>query len=251
MVPMSSGVPVRTVLGVPLACLSLADAATRILDLAQEPRTSAVSACNTHLAVEARRSPAFAAILRSFTFNLPDGMPLVWLLNRRGAGLSDRVYGPYLMREVVRRSPPAVRHLFIGGTPDLLDRLVTSLRTLNPGLNVTATLAPPFGEWSDDDRDALTRAIRDASPDLIWVALGGVRQETWIARERTLHTHGVFLAVGDAFPLLAGLRPFAPEWMQKAGLTWLYRLIQEPRRLWKRYLVHNLLFLRYALTDPR
>ena len=87
------------------------------------------------------------------------------------------------------------------------------------------------------------------NPDFIWVALGGVKQENWIARNRHRYQRGVFLAVGDAFELLAGRRTFAPAWMQRSGLTWVYRLVQEPRRLWKRYLTNNTAFATYAILE--
>jgi exopolysaccharide biosynthesis WecB/TagA/CpsF family protein len=176
-------------------------------------------------------------------------MPLVWALNRKGAGLADRVYGPYFMREAIRTLGAPWRHFFFGGKTETLEKLQKKLLTLNPNLQIVGTLSPPFRPWTEEDEAGFARAIADAQPDFIWVALGGERQERWIHANLHRHSRGVFLAVGDAFELLAGNRPFAPAWLQRGGLTWLYRLFQEPRRLWLRYLRYNSLFLAYSLLD--
>ena len=123
------------------------------------------------------------------------------------------------------------------------------MRKLRPEVQIVGHLSPPFRPWQEEDEAGFARTIGAAAPDFIWVALGGVKQETWIARNRHRYARGVFLAVGDAFELLAERRRFAPAWMQRLGLTWVYRLAQEPRRLWKRYLTHNSVFAFYAAVE--
>ena len=250
-------------LGVRLALLDYPRTVDEIVRLAALDRASAVSFCNTHLVAEAAGNPAFREVLARFDLNLPDGMPLVWALNRRGAGLRDRVYGPYLMHRFfplqqaqgqtpflpafspsdlpTSSPPPSLRHFLFGSSPELLAKLAANLGGSNAG--ICGTFSPPFARFSEADNSAFAETIRAADPDCIWVALGGVRQETWIAENLHRFPRGVFLAVGDAFSLLAGESRFAPAWMQKAGLTWLYRLVNEPGRLWKRYLVNNTRFL--------
>ena len=199
--------------------------------------------------VEAKLNQDFGGVLSSFDLLLPDGMPIRWVMNARGARLPDRVYGPYLMRYVIQHSPAPYRHFLFGGSPECLRQLQERLLQLQPKLQIVGTISPPFSRWSETDEENFAREISKVDPDFIWVALGGVKQETWIAKNKFRHRRGVFLAVGDAFELLAGRRSFAPVWMQRAGLTWVYRLAQEPRRLWKRYLFCNAAFIFLILTQ--
>jgi N-acetylglucosaminyldiphosphoundecaprenol N-acetyl-beta-D-mannosaminyltransferase len=237
------------ILGVPVAQATYESANAEIERLASEPRPSAVSACNTHLVSTARRNPFFRRILSKFDLIVPDGTPLVWLLNSRGAKLNDRVYGPYLMRYVLEHAPAGSRHYFFGGSETCLAALKNVARALNPGIEIAGTLSPPFGKWTEAQNAEYAAEIRRSGANYIWVALGGVRQERWIIENQHRFDRGVFLAVGDAFELVAGNRPFAPKWMQRAGLTWLYRLLQEPRRLWPRYVKHNSLFMVQVLGE--
>lgn len=217
--------------------------------LAGGPRPAAVAASNTHIISLARQRPDFGAVMRRFDLVLPDGMPLRWSLNAQGAGLRDRVYGPYFMQEMIRATPRPWRHFLFGGTPETLAALTDRLREIQPDVEIAGTLSPPFRPWDESDEEEFARAITESRADFIWVALGGERQERWIIDNLPRHRHGVFFAVGDAFPLLAGKRAFAPQWMQRLGITWAYRLWQEPRRLWRRYTRFNTLFLWYVLRD--
>lgn len=242
-------IPRIPVLGTPIAVTTYQGALDAAWQLARADRPAAVSACNTHLVALARHEPDFARVLWDFDLILPDGYPLVWEMNRQGAGLADRVYGPYFMQYALAHSPEGCRHYFFGGTPSTLERMQEAARRLNPRVEIVGACSPPFGDWNESDEARFASQIREARADFIWVALGGERQERWIAKALPRHERGVFFAVGDAFELLAGGRPFAPAWMQKRGLTWLYRLVQEPRRLWPRYVRFNSLFLYYALRD--
>ncbi|MEM1158916.1 MAG: WecB/TagA/CpsF family glycosyltransferase [Verrucomicrobiota bacterium] len=237
------------ILGTPVACATYASAMEAVQRMASTFRVAAVCASNTHIISHARYDRAFGAIMQSFDLVLPDGMPLIWYLNRRKAGLKDRVYGPYFMKYVLEHSPANLRHFFFGGKRSTLDKLIEISQAYNPQINIVGSYCPPFRRWSDEDEIENARVIRESCADLIWVALGGERQERWIAQNIHRHEHGVFLAVGDAFELLAGNRSFAPHWVQKSGLTWLYRLAQEPKRLWWRYFKYNTLFLWYLFLE--
>jgi N-acetylglucosaminyldiphosphoundecaprenol N-acetyl-beta-D-mannosaminyltransferase len=116
-------------------------------------------------------------------------------------------------------------------------------------VQIVGTCSPPYREGSDEDQGDFARQINEVSPDFIWVALGGEKQENWIIENLHRYNRGVFFAIGDAFELLAGRRPFAPQWCQRFGMTWLYRLYQEPCRMFKRYCRYNFLFVRYLMTD--
>jgi len=221
----------------------------RVLSLASDGKPAAVSACNTHLVALARSDPAFHSVMEQFSLVVPDGYPVVWGLNFKGAGLADRVYGPYFMRHVLTHTPSPWKHFFFGGSEDCLARLVESVTQLQPEIDVVGTLSPPFAAWTEADEARFAEEIRASGADFVWVALGGGRQERWIVENMRRHSRGVFFAVGDAFELLAGGRRFAPKWMQENGLTWLYRLAQEPKRLAMRYLKYNSLFVYYSLRD--
>lgn len=242
-------IPRVEVMGVSVACASYDSALAAIEALARLPRPAAVCPANTHILGEARADPAFAEVLRRFDLIVPDGMPVRWLLNAAGAALSDRVYGPYLTRHALARLSRPWRHFLLGDTEACLrDARAAALR-LNPDVDVVGVLSPPFRPLTEADEVAIADAIRAADPDFIWVALPGVRMEKWIAANLHRHRRGVFLAIGDALALLAGHRRYAPAWMQRSGLTWLYRLGKEPRRLGPRYLKYNTMFLGRLFTD--
>jgi N-acetylglucosaminyldiphosphoundecaprenol N-acetyl-beta-D-mannosaminyltransferase len=181
--------------------------------------------------------------MAGFDLILPDGMPLVWCMNARGAGLKDRVYGPIFMERVIEGTPKPWRHFLFGGTPECLAALREAIGKRFPGTVIAGALSPQFGKWGEPDLAEFASTIKAADPDFVWVALGGIKQETWIADNLHRFNKGVFLAVGDAFELLAGRRRMAPPWMQRSGLGWFFRLCQEPRRLWRRYLAYNTLFI--------
>lgn len=246
---MTTGPDKIPVLGTPVAVVDYDSAVAAAMDLARAPRPGAVAASNTHIVALARQKPDFGDVMRKFDLVLPDGMPLRWALNAKGAGLTDRVYGPYFMERLVRATPRPWKHFLFGGTRATLDALVARLRELQPDVEIVGTLSPPFREWTEDDEASFAAEIAAAEPDFVWVALGGERQERWITANLGRHRRGVFFAVGDAFALLAGERAFAPDWMQRLGITWLYRLVQEPRRLWRRYTRFNTLFVYYSLRD--
>jgi N-acetylglucosaminyldiphosphoundecaprenol N-acetyl-beta-D-mannosaminyltransferase len=226
-------------LGTPVACATYDSALERIKALAREPRATAVCPSNTHILGEARHNPEFARVLARFDLVLPDGMPVVWSLNFRGAGLKDRVYGPYFMRHALRNTPRPWR-LFFGDSEECLVELRRVLVQLQPDIEIVGMLSPPFRPFTEADEVSFADTINRADPDFVWVALPGVRMERWIIDNQARYRSGVFLAVGDAFTLLSGRRSFAPPWMQRMGLTWAYRVCKEPLRLGPRYLRYNL-----------
>jgi N-acetylglucosaminyldiphosphoundecaprenol N-acetyl-beta-D-mannosaminyltransferase len=236
-------------LGTSVACATYDSALERIKALAGEPRPSAVCPCNTHIIGEARHSPEFARVLGRFDLVLPDGMPVVWALNAGGAGLKDRVYGPYFMRHTVQNAPRPWRHFFFGDSEECLAELRRVLARLQPDIEIAGMVSPPFRRFTEADEVSFADQINRANPDFVWVALPGVRMERWIIENQERYRRGVFLAVGDAFSLLSGRLSFAPSWMQRMGMTWAYRLCKEPTRLGPRYLRYNSMFISYLLWD--
>ncbi|MDK2858652.1 MAG: N-acetylglucosaminyldiphosphoundecaprenol N-acetyl-beta-D-mannosaminyltransferase [Verrucomicrobiota bacterium] len=242
------------VIRLPIHVVTYESALRRCLELNQRNKPFAVSAANTHIAAAARRNPAFGRIMAAFDLILPDGMPLVWMMNRtlrkrKKATLSERVYGPYFMKYAIENAPAGTTHFFFGGSQDCLSELQASLRKLRPDLSIAGTCSPPYRQWNEEDHKNFSDRINEAAADFVWVALGGEKQERWIIENLHRFKRGGFFAVGDAFELLAGRRSFAPKWCQHYGITWLYRLMQEPRRMWKRYFKYNSLFIAYLLKD--
>ena len=239
--------PSMDVLGTRVACATYDSAFENVKTLAKKSRPTAVCPANTHIIAEARHNPAFGEVIAKFDMVLPDGMPIVWALNALGAGLADRVYGPYLMQHVIRNTPRPWRHFLFGDTEECLVALQQVLRRLQPDIDIVGSVSPPFRAWSEADEKGFAETINAARPDFVWVALPGVRMEQWIISNQARYKGGVFLAVGDAFTLLSGRRKFAPRWMQRFGLTWFYRLCSDPRRLGPRYVRYNSLFALYAI----
>ncbi len=242
--------PSGTVLGLRVDRVDYAQAVDAVVRAAEEGRAMRVAAANVHVVMEARDDPALASLLGQFELVVPDGQPVRWALDA-GADhpLPDRVYGPELMRRVVRAA--ASRHLSIylyGATTEIVSRLAETLRAEVPGLEIAGVHAPGFGPalWREAETD-LAR-IRDSGARIVFVALGCPRQERWVG------LHGArlgapCLAVGAAFELLAGTKRMAPAFLQKRGLEWAYRLATEPRRTWRRYAIHNPRFVVGALSE--
>lgn len=200
--------------------------------------------CNVHSVMTARRDVAVAAALRETDVTAPDGMPLVWYLRRSGYAIADRVYGPDLMERALRFGVDlGWRHYFHGAEADTLRALETVVRQGIPGLAVAGRCAPPFRPLSDADVEAAAQRIRESGASHVWLALGMPKQELLMARMRALLPGTHLLAVGAAFDFLSGTVPQAPDWMQRRGLEWAFRLRQEPRRLWRRYAVNNPAFM--------
>jgi N-acetylglucosaminyldiphosphoundecaprenol N-acetyl-beta-D-mannosaminyltransferase len=231
------------VLGTTLDLTTYEQALERMIQMVERGGATAVAAANTQLIAEAAYDATYATVLAGFEMVVPDGMPLVWALRLDGHTIADRVYGPHLMRHVLANAPARMKHYFFGGTAECLDRLKLRATEISPKIRVVGSVSPPFGQWDEETEEALIKGINSSEADFIWVALGGVRQEMWISKNKRRFKHGVFLAVGDAFALVAGMRSYAPEWMQRMGLTWLFRLMQEPRRLFSRYMRYNTRFV--------
>ena len=178
------------VLGTPVACATYDSALERIKALAREPRATAVCPSNTHILGEARHNPEFARVLASFDLVLPDGMPVVWALNFRGAGLKDRVYGPYFMRHALRNTPRPWRHFFFGDSEECLVELRRVLIQLQPDIEIVGMMSPPFRPFTEADETLFADTINRADPDFVWVALPGVRMEQWIIDNQARYPQG-------------------------------------------------------------
>jgi N-acetylglucosaminyldiphosphoundecaprenol N-acetyl-beta-D-mannosaminyltransferase len=234
------------VLGTPLAATTYDELTAHCQELARTGTTWAIDLTNTQIVTMRRHEPGFREITSRFDLFVPDGMPLIWALNRRGANLTDRVYGPKFMRHCMLRSPAPFTHYLLGASSECLGKLQQRLNAEQPGLQIVGSRN---GYFQSGDEEEILREINALAPDFIWVGLGTPKQQSWIHRHKDRIRRGVILAVGFAFDVNAGTKPDAPEWMQRRGLTWVFRMLSEPRRLAARYARYNSLFLFYLCKD--
>jgi N-acetylglucosaminyldiphosphoundecaprenol N-acetyl-beta-D-mannosaminyltransferase len=212
-------------------------------------RTHVVHFCAAYTTVLARKDRAYLDVLNRADLNVPDGMPVAWALRvfgRKSARLAGSD-GMALLCDVGRGR--SLRHVFLGGRPDVVERLELELRRAYPGIQIAGRLQAPFRPLTDEELTAVDRAIRLARADLVWVGSGTPLQEFLADDLRRLGSAPVILCVGAAFDFVSGAKRRAPRWMQRAGLEWLHRLGSEPRRLWRRYLVGNAIFVGGVALD--
>lgn len=203
-----------------------------------------VCVTGVHGVMEAQRDPAFRHILNRSLLTTPDGMPTVWVGRATGFHDIERVYGPDLMLAVCRELVVVGRsHFFLGGANGVAQELGRCLSARFPGLRVAGTYTPPFRPLSTDEEEALVRLVRQSGADIIWVGLSTPKQERLMARVAERVAPGVMIGVGAAFDFHTGRVRQAPRWIQRSGLEWLFRMLQEPRRLLPRYARNNLPFI--------
>lgn len=188
-----------------------------------------------------RDNAAFRELMNSADLVVPDGMPLLWAARFLGDPLPERVTGVDLMVECARLSAAKGFSLFLlGAAPGVAEEAAATLRTRFPGVRIVGTYAPPIGPFSAAEEETMVRMIQEMNPDMLFVAFGAPKQDEWILTHMHRLNVPVCMGVGMSFDVLAGRVSRAPVWMQNRGLEWLYRVMQEPTRLWKRYFVDDL-----------
>jgi N-acetylglucosaminyldiphosphoundecaprenol N-acetyl-beta-D-mannosaminyltransferase len=238
------------VLGVGVSLVNMDRALDEIDTWVRSAERTYVCVCSVHGVMECQRSDELRGIFNSAGMVTPDGMPLVWLAKRQDPHVT-RVYGPDLMlAEFQRSTASGHRHFLYGGGPDVSARLAVKMRDRFPGLSVVGTLEPPFAPLDQLASPQTASAINATGADVVWVGISSPKQERWMALMRPLLHAPVLIGVGAAFDFHSGTVRQAPPWMQRSGLEWMFRLITEPRRLWRRYLINNPWFL-WALALQR
>jgi N-acetylglucosaminyldiphosphoundecaprenol N-acetyl-beta-D-mannosaminyltransferase len=224
-------------------------ATSLVLAWAHREESRAVCAANVHMIMEAYDSQEFQKMVNAADLVTPDGMPLVWVLRHLGYPQQPRVYGPELTLKVVEAAAvQGVSVGFYGSTPEVLERLTAKFQRLFPALRLAYSFSPPFRPLTLEEDRLIVNEINSSGARLLFVGLGCPHQERWVA-EHKRQVQAVMLAVGAAFDFHAGLKLQAPRWMQAAGLEWFFRLMQEPVRLWRRYLYHNPRFVLLVLQE--
>lgn len=208
-----------------------------------------VCICNVHSVVTATRSPEFSKVVNEADMATCDGMPVAWYLRKNGFPQQERINGPDLMWHFCRKAEATGVPIFLyGSSDDTLRTLIDRLLKAFPKLVIAGSYSPPFRDLTAEEEESVKTMVENSGARVLFVSLGCPKQEVWMARMKD-KIPAVMIGVGAAFDYHAGTIKRAPTWMQNNGLEWFYRLMSEPRRLWKRYLMTNALFVYYLLKQ--
>jgi N-acetylglucosaminyldiphosphoundecaprenol N-acetyl-beta-D-mannosaminyltransferase len=244
-----SNLTTKTILGSPVTALPFDDQVSVITDWATKRQNRYVCVANVHMVVEAHWHEDFASVLQQADLVTPDGMPLVWLLRSMGVKRQNRVAGLDLFLALCKKAQEqGIPVFFVGSQSMILERMQSRLHREFPTLMIAGMEPLPFRPLEPDERELLLTRIAESGAGLVFISLGCPKQEKWMHQNRD-RISAVMLGLGGVFPVYAGIQRRAPQWIREWGLEWLYRLFQEPRRLWKRYLVTNMVFLGLILRQ--
>lgn len=218
--------------------------------LREENPPAYVTVNNVHTVVEGVLRPDYREITNHALLALPDGKPLSVVAKWKGVKGIGRVFGPTFFEKTLEWGQgEGIKHFLFGGSKETLQKLQETIARRFPRARVVGAVSPPFRPLTAEENEAFAQQMKESGADIIWVAFGAPRQERWMAENYRRLKRGVMIGIGAGFDYLAGNTKHAPQWMKEASLEWLYRLIQEPRRLWKRYLVTNTLFIFFVLLE--
>jgi N-acetylglucosaminyldiphosphoundecaprenol N-acetyl-beta-D-mannosaminyltransferase len=241
---MATTLPRTNILGIRVSAITMEMAVGTIEEWIVRREPHYVCVTGVHGVMESQRDEALRRIHNAAGLVTPDGMPLVWLSRLSGFRYVQRVYGPELMLAMCERSAKqGYGQFFYGGAPGVADKLANRLQLFFPNLRISGVFSPPFRPLSPEEDEAVIKRVDAAQPDIVWVGLSTPKQERWMSDHVGRLKAPVLIGVGAAFDFHAGLKKQAPYWMQRSGLEWLFRLLTEPRRLWRRYLINNSWFL--------
>jgi N-acetylglucosaminyldiphosphoundecaprenol N-acetyl-beta-D-mannosaminyltransferase len=239
----------RRILGMRVDGTTYAETTAAVTDMARARSGGMVCVATVHMVMEAFDDPDFQRIVNAADRVTPDGVPLVAALRRLGIPQAQRVYGPTLTPIVCQHAAELGLAVgFYGGTSEVLDALARELLARFPKLKIPFAYAPPFRPLSEPEDAAIVEAIDAAGVEILFVGLGCPKQERWMAAHRE-SLRCTMVGVGAAFDFIAGAKSQAPRWMRRRGLEWLFRLLAEPRRLWRRYLIGNPRFLYHFAVE--
>lgn len=206
---------------------------------------------NVHTTVTAHDDPEYCKVQNDGLMAIPDGGPLSTVGNKRGYPNMSRTTGPSLMEELFKVSVRyGYRHYFYGSTEETLEKLHAEIKKAYPGIKIAGKHSPPFRPMTEKEDAVIVKIINNSHPDFVWVGLGAPKQEKWMAVHQG-KLDGLMIGVGAGFDYFAGNISRAPQWMQKHNLEWAYRLIQDPKRLFKRYMITNIKFIWHVIINKR
>jgi N-acetylglucosaminyldiphosphoundecaprenol N-acetyl-beta-D-mannosaminyltransferase len=225
----------ESVIGFSIAANPFAEQIDLIMYWGQQRLSRVVCVANVHMLMEAHWSDTFAKVLHHADLLTPDGMPLVWTLNFLRKSTHDRVAGMHILHEVCRQaSLSGLPVYFLGTDEETLDKMRQRLAREYPDLTIAGMEPLPFRPLTPEEDAQVVQVINDSQPGIVFIALGCPKQEIWMCQHRN-QIKATMVGIGGVFPVYAGIKKHAPTWVQASGLEWLYRLIQEPGRLWRRY----------------
>jgi N-acetylglucosaminyldiphosphoundecaprenol N-acetyl-beta-D-mannosaminyltransferase len=220
-----------------------------IIEMGRKRLSSYTCVANVHMVIEAYRNRVYGALVNSADLVTPDGMPLVIGLKLLHGVDQERVAGMDLLPDLLRAASDAGQSVFLyGSTAEVLEAVIGRIRKEHPGLTIAGQLSPPFRKLTGKEEEDEIRIINDSGAHIVLVALGCPKQEIWMS-SRKGRLHATMIGIGGAFPVYAGIQGRAPLWMQRCSLEWLYRLYQEPGRLFGRYLTTNSLFVLLLIRE--
>ncbi|WP_349426425.1 WecB/TagA/CpsF family glycosyltransferase [Microbacterium sp. LWS13-1.2] len=204
---------------------------------------------NAYCVALANTQDSYGTLLRGQGVNFPDGQPVALVLKASaGSASPQRVRGPSFFQTALQQSAtdPSIRHFFVGSTDATLTKLIDEVKRRHPNLTIAGSYSPPFAPLSPTYMEDLLAHIRPAEPSIVWVGMGTPKQD-FVSAAIVEHLGISSAGVGAAFDFVAGTVREAPLWVQRSGTEWIYRLVQEPQRLWKRYLIGNAQFVHYVV----
>ncbi len=237
------------VIGANINALSWQEALDTLSNWAIAGDSRYVCICNVHSVVTAYIDPTFAQVINSADMATPDGAPVAWMLRQLGFQGQQRINGPDLMWKYCDLAQSTEQSIYLyGGMPETLEILQQKLASAFPKLKIAGSYAPPFRALTPEEDHAIIDKINQSGASTVWVSLGCPKQENWMQSKKG-RVNSVMIGVGAAFDYHAQTIKRAPQWMQAAGLEWFHRLSSEPRRLWRRYLLTNSLFILLAIRQ--
>lgn len=247
--PENFSLPRVNILGVGVTAMDMPQAVRMATSAVSQGRKGYVCVTGVHGIMEAQKDPKFREILNHSLLTTPDGMPTVWVGRMNGFSNMRRVYGPDFMLDVCAASvEPGYTHFLYGGVEGVAEQLKAELTRKFPGLKIVGTYTPPFRPLNAEENADLQSQVAALRPDFFWVGLSTPKQERFMAEYLPKLDTRVMVGVGAAFDMHTGRATDSPDWVKSAGLQWLHRLLQEPSRLWKRYLINNPIFI-YKMTS--
>ena len=238
-----------TILGLNITPTSYLQACKTVMHWGENSENKIVCVANVHVTMTAYDNPEFKDMINAADMITPDGMPLVWTLRLKGYKDQQRVYGPTLTEKLLPLlESEGVPIGFYGSSPEVLEKLQQNIREKHPNISIAYTYSPPFRELTSQEDEAVVEAINRSGARVLFVGLGCPKQEVWM-HEHKGRINAVMLGVGAAFDFIAGIKPQAPHWIQRIGMEWFYRLITEPKRLWRRYFYNNPRFIVLVLKE--
>lgn len=232
-----------SILGVNIAITNMKEIVNYVVDNIKELSGKYICVSNVHTTIMSYDNPEYKKIQNSAAIRLPDGRPLSLVQKRKGFKEAERVTGPDLMQTLFEGAKDnKLRYYFYGSTEETLSLLEEKLKEKYPSIKVVGMYSPPFRNLTEEEDNEIIKKINDAKPDIVWIGLGAPKQEKWMYDHKN-KINGLMIGVGAGFDFLAGNIKRAPKWMQKCSLEWLYRLLQDPKRLFARYMKTNFKFM--------